>query len=681
MNKQIEPIDEKFIESYSTDEWEVETEDGWKDITHIHKTIKYDVWQLDTVNYSLKCADDHIVMVEGSIQKFIKDLTCDDKVITKTGLENVISIKKLDIDSDNMYDLSIDSDNHTYFTDGILSHNSTISSIFLLWYVLFNKDKTVAIMANKESLAIEILEKIKMSFSKLPKWLQQGVTDDGWNKKKLSLENGSRLIAAATSSNALTGYTINLLYLDEFAKVPQHIADDFIASVYPVITSGKSSKIIMVSCVTDDTFVLTPNGISQVSEFIDYDREPNGDIGYAVSRYTVCGRRGFNDGSLIVNSGFVPTRILSTVSSKIECSLNHKLWISRDGECKWETASQLTTNDYLCIKYGQDIWGNNDSIDSDLVYLLGMFIANGKIFILDNTNNDCINGITISSNDYIGNFLKKLELDFCCFDNINYTIFSKYLNDIMKTLNFDLSNDQISIPKKLYSLTKDNMINLIQGIFDSSAIIDDGIISISHHSQFLISQIRAILNNFGILSELSQSDNSFKLLLNKTMSDRFFHIINFKFIDKKQIITDSNSILKFKKEKWEKISYINESNNNVYDFSLNETGDDWCHSVMYNNIVGHQTPYGMNHFYNFWVNANRKDGNENSFYPISVNWQEIPGRDEKFKKKIVKDIGISRWLQEFQCPKVDTLLKIRHIDTKIEETIEIGELFNNKKYK
>ncbi|MFW6281855.1 MAG: terminase large subunit domain-containing protein [bacterium] len=258
MVRQIEPTDEKFIESFELDEWEIETEDGWKDITHLHKTIKYDVWELKTLTHSLKCADDHIVMVEGFKEKFVKDLDENDNVITKNGLEKVVSVEKLEVEPEEMYDLTVDSEKHTLFTNGILSHNSTISSVFLLWYSLFHKDKTVAIMANKESLAIEMLDKIKMAYQQLPKWLQQGIQYDGWNKKKLSLENGSRIIAAATSSNALTGYTINLLYLDEFAKVPQYVADDFIASVYPVVTSGKSSKIIMVS---------TPLGLNQFYNF------------------------------------------------------------------------------------------------------------------------------------------------------------------------------------------------------------------------------------------------------------------------------------------------------------------------------------------------------------------------------------------------------------------------------
>ncbi|MFA5150859.1 MAG: terminase family protein, partial [Candidatus Omnitrophota bacterium] len=256
-HKKIKPIDNKFIESFEVEEWEVETNSGWKDITHIHKTIKFDIWEVITEKCSLKCADDHIVMINDFKQKFVKDLIVGvDKVITKNGLEKVTLVQKLDIEPQEMYDITVKSDTHTLYTNNILSHNTTITTIFLLWYVLFNKDKTAAIMANKEALSIEILDRIKIALKFIPVWLQQGIVD--WNKKSVVLENGSRIIAAATSSQSLTGFTINLLYLDEFAKVPQHIADDFIASTYPVITSGKTSMIIMVS---------TPFGMNHFYKF------------------------------------------------------------------------------------------------------------------------------------------------------------------------------------------------------------------------------------------------------------------------------------------------------------------------------------------------------------------------------------------------------------------------------
>jgi len=253
-----ETIERKFIDSIDIEDWEVETEDGWKDITHAHLTVAYDVYELKTSSFTLKCADDHIVMAEGFVQKFVKDLTPLDKLITINGLENVVSVTKLDIPPENMYDFTVDSDTHTFFTSGILSHNTTIATIFLLWYSLFNRDKAVAILANKETTAIDILNRIKMAFKNLPLWMQCGIEDGGWNQKSISLGNGTKLIAAGTSSDSISGLTVSMLYIDEFAKIPKHVAEEFITSTYPVISSGKTSKIIIVS---------TPVGMNLFYEF------------------------------------------------------------------------------------------------------------------------------------------------------------------------------------------------------------------------------------------------------------------------------------------------------------------------------------------------------------------------------------------------------------------------------
>lgn len=122
---------------------------------------------------------------------------------------------------------------------------SEISAAYMLWYAIFNSDKLIAILANKEETAKEILKKAKRAFMELPFWLQQGIVT--WNQKDIELENGSRILAAATASDAIRGYTINLLFLDEFAHVENQVAEDFFAAVYPTISSGTTSKIIVVS--------------------------------------------------------------------------------------------------------------------------------------------------------------------------------------------------------------------------------------------------------------------------------------------------------------------------------------------------------------------------------------------------------------------------------------------------
>ena len=126
---------------------------------------------------------------------------------------------------------------------------TTTSAAVVLWYALFNESYTVAILANKLSTAREILARVQRAFEYLPKWLQQGVVV--WNKTNMELENGSQIIASSTASSAIRGYSINFLYLDEFAFVPRNIQDDFFTSVYPTIISGTNTKVVITS---------TPNG-------------------------------------------------------------------------------------------------------------------------------------------------------------------------------------------------------------------------------------------------------------------------------------------------------------------------------------------------------------------------------------------------------------------------------------
>lgn len=116
---------------------------------------------------------------------------------------------------------------------------------YLLHYIVFNDNVNVGILANKASTSREILSRLQLSYENLPKWMQQGIVS--WNKGSLELENGSKIIAASTSASAVRGMTFNIIFLDEFAFVPNHIADEFFASVYPTISSGKSTKVIIVS--------------------------------------------------------------------------------------------------------------------------------------------------------------------------------------------------------------------------------------------------------------------------------------------------------------------------------------------------------------------------------------------------------------------------------------------------
>ena len=128
---------------------------------------------------------------------------------------------------------------------------STTVISFLLHHVVFNDSVNIGILANKASTARELLSRLQIAYENLPKWMQQGILS--WNKGSLELENGSKILAASTSASAVRGMSFNILFLDEFAFVPNHVADSFFASVYPTITSGKNTKVIIVS---------TPHGMN-----------------------------------------------------------------------------------------------------------------------------------------------------------------------------------------------------------------------------------------------------------------------------------------------------------------------------------------------------------------------------------------------------------------------------------
>jgi len=125
------------------------------------------------------------------------------------------------------------------------SGKSTTVVSYLLHYAIFNDSVTVGILANKAQTARELLGRLQTAYEALPTWMQQGIV--AWNKGSMELENKSKILAASTSASAVRGMSFNIIFLDEFAFIPNHIADDFFSSVYPTISSGKSTKVVIVS--------------------------------------------------------------------------------------------------------------------------------------------------------------------------------------------------------------------------------------------------------------------------------------------------------------------------------------------------------------------------------------------------------------------------------------------------
>ena len=161
------------------------------------------------------------------------------------------------------------------------SGKSTTIISYLLHYIIFNENVAVAILANKGNTARDLLSRMQMSFEHLPSWLQQGVTV--WNKGNVELENGSKILAAATSSSAVSGSSFNIIFLDEFAHVdPPSLAEEFFNSVYPTISSGNTTKVFIVS---------TPYGMNKFYKmWIDAEEGRNTYIPFSVNWSDVPGR-------------------------------------------------------------------------------------------------------------------------------------------------------------------------------------------------------------------------------------------------------------------------------------------------------------------------------------------------------------------------------------------------------
>jgi len=190
----------------------------------------------EQVEEYLKCADDP----EYFIRTYIQIVNVD---------EGLIPFDLYDFQSDIINKVH----NHRFVIAKLprQSGKSTTVIAYLLHYVLFNESVNVAVLANKLATARELLGRLKLAYEHLPKWMQQGIME--WNKGSIELENGSKILASATSSSAVRGGSFNMIFMDEFAYVPQGVAEEFFSSVYPTISSGKTTKVLIVS---------TPKGLN-----------------------------------------------------------------------------------------------------------------------------------------------------------------------------------------------------------------------------------------------------------------------------------------------------------------------------------------------------------------------------------------------------------------------------------
>ncbi len=241
-------VERKFVDQVSLNDWDILTDSGWHECTEISKTVEYQVYELILNNgYKLGCADTHIVFDQNYNEVFVKDLQIGDLLITDIGISEVVSVTNIGR-KENMYDVFVNSDDHRYYTDGILSHNTLCAAGYILWFAMFNNDATILVAANKFRAATEIMDRIKYGYEELPDWLRAGV--QAYNVQDIRFDNGSRIKSTTTTPDSGRGMALSLLYLDEFAFVKPRIAEDFWTAMSPTLATG--GKCIITSTPNND---------------------------------------------------------------------------------------------------------------------------------------------------------------------------------------------------------------------------------------------------------------------------------------------------------------------------------------------------------------------------------------------------------------------------------------------
>lgn len=395
------------------------------------------------------------------------------------------------------YDLSIVK-NQNFLVDGLVVHNTGLSVItagYVAWKLVFRRDERILIIANDGAGAVRFLKTVKTFIENNPSWMNP--EKKVWNTKKVEFDNGSWAEAKASSPEAGRGEALTLLVLDETAFI-EHAETIWMAA--GMALSATKGKCIMISCVPEDTFVFTKDGIKQVKDFINKDSVG----GYEIEQYGVFGKDKIRHGTTMFNNGLQKTRVIKSVNAEIEGTLNHKLWACKNGVFDWHEMGSLSIGDYISVQYGMECWAT--------------------------------------------------ELD------------------------------------------RENACNYIDGIFDEnkSAKLDS-------IKQIIL--VRMLLLNLGILSEID--GNSIKIS------------------DESKIRFDLKSEYSELKTILNKIVSIEESEKETYDFSLPHNEDDfWCHSVIYNGVLGHQTPKGTGGLYHqTWVASEK---GESDFVGLKVHWTQNP---------------------------------------------------------
>lgn len=242
------------------------------------RTVPYVTWELVTKTKTLIAADKHRVINDQHEAVYVEDLVAGDRICTDNGYEEVVSCRNLGIKT-HMFCLEIIAAPkalaHLYITNGIVSHNTTTASCFLLWKAMFCDDTKILIAANKLRSALEVMGRVKYAYEECPDYIKAGVKK--FNEGTIEFDNGSKIEAIATTPDAARGKSLTLLYLDEFAFVPTNMASAFFTAVQPTLAEGGSVIITSTPRTDEDEFAQIWKGAQVTTD--EYGNETGSEIG------------------------------------------------------------------------------------------------------------------------------------------------------------------------------------------------------------------------------------------------------------------------------------------------------------------------------------------------------------------------------------------------------------------
>ena len=235
----------KTIEEVNLSNIEILTDTGYKELSHLMISKPFEQYIIKLENgYELNCADEHILFDRNFNEVYVKDLNIGDYVQTDQGLKKIISI---DINKSkvSMCDTTVNDNNHRFYSNCILSHNSTTTAIYCLWVILFNSDKSGLVLSKSGPAGLDLIKKIKDMYLYLPYHLKIGTMK--WNQSEISFDNNSSISTESFSPTAGLGKTINFLILDEFAWCPPNDVELFYNNIIPTVTTISDSNVCIMS--------------------------------------------------------------------------------------------------------------------------------------------------------------------------------------------------------------------------------------------------------------------------------------------------------------------------------------------------------------------------------------------------------------------------------------------------